>query len=180
MQIHWHNPNAVSQAEREDAEQRLLALAEGHSDLIDLWVDVRPNEHHRHGGDEVSIRCQVRGADLVVTRQADEAGIALRDVVHTFERDVHRLRERRDDRRAEPAPAAPVLGIVDRKFPEDGYGFLLTDGGEQVYFHRNALQGGLDFASLQEGERVALEIEAGEQGPQASMVRPPPPGTPGP
>ena len=68
------------------------------------------------------------------------------------------------------------LGIVDRVFREDGYGFILTDDGEQVYFHRNAVKEGLAFDRLEEADRVALNMEPGREGPQATAVFAPPPG----
>ena len=64
----------------------------------------------------------------------------------------------------------PFLGVVDRVLRDDGYGFILTDGGEQVYFHRNAVKEGLDFERLEEADRVGLNIEAGIEGPQATTV----------
>ena len=90
------------------------------------------------------------------------------------------MRDRRSDRRAERVAGVPELGIVDRVFAEEGYGFILTDAGDQVYFHRNAVHGGLAFDALEEGQRVGLDIEGGEKGPQATTVVPPPPGTPSP
>jgi cold shock CspA family protein len=65
-------------------------------------------------------------------------------------------------------------------FADDDYGFILTDAGEQVYFHRNAVHGGLAFERLAEGDRVGLNFEAGENGLQATVVRPAPPGAPAP
>ena len=70
--------------------------------------------------------------------------------------------------------------MIDRVIAADGYGFILTDAGEQVYFHRNAVRGGLEFERLAEGERIALDFEAGEQGPQATVVLPAPPDAAGP
>jgi cold shock CspA family protein len=75
------------------------------------------------------------------------------------------MRERRTEQRSERPAAPPHLGIVDRIFREEGYGFVLTDGGEQVYFHRNAVRGALDFDRLAEGDRVGLNLEAGDEGP---------------
>lgn len=181
MEIHWHNPGAIPESERERVEDRLLRLAaEREGDLIDVWIDVHENPHHRHGGDEVVIRCQARNADLVSRRKADEAGLALREALAAFERDVHDLRERRTGIRSERPAAPPHLGIVDRVHRERGFGFLLTDGGEQVYFHRNALRPELDFEGLTEGDRVALDLERGEKGLQATVVMPPPPDAPRP
>jgi cold shock CspA family protein len=69
---------------------------------------------------------------------------------------------------------------VDRIFAEEDYGFVLTDGGERVYFHRNAVHGGLEFDGLAEGDRVGLNIEAGNKGPHATTIVAPPPGAPSP
>lgn len=175
MQKHWRNADSISEAERADVEARLEELAAGHTDLIDVWIDVHENRHHRHGGDEVAIRCQARGREIVSRRKADEPGLALREALAAFERDVREGRERRTDARSEPPPMPPHLGIVDRVFPDDGYGFLLTDAGERIYFHGNALTRGLSIGELREGDRVGLDYEPGEKGPQAIFVEPAPP-----
>lgn len=43
-----------------------------------------------------------------------------------------------------------------------------------------AVHGGLRFEELEEGQRVGLDVEPGDQGLQANAVVPPPPGTPSP
>jgi len=180
MQIHWTHFSDLSDEEREAIESRLRELDHGHDDLIDIRLVARASGHHRHGGREVRLTCQARGRELVVARERDEIGQALDEVLDDFEREVRRLREKRRDKRFEHRPLPPVLGLVDRIFPGDGYGFVLTDAGEQVYFHRNAVSSGLDFATLEEGTRVGLNIEAGDKGPQATSVVAVPPDTPSP
>jgi len=180
VEIHWRNPDPIPEPERDDVEQRLRALAEDHTDLIDVWVDVTDNRHHRHGGDEVAIRCQARGREIVSRRKADEAGLALREAIAAFERDVREWRDQRTDARTERPPGPPRLGIVDRVYPDRDYGMLLTDGGERVYFHRNSVTRGLRFDELREGDRVGLDVEPGDKGPQAVFVEPAPPDAPGP
>lgn len=177
MEIHWRNPNELTEAEREHAEERIQKLAQGSKDLIDLWIDVEPSSnHHRKGNEQVTLRCQARGRELVAHGHGEEIGLALKRALQTFERDVRRMRDKRKDRRMEPPPSAPpVLGVVDRVFPVDGYGFVWTDAGEQVYFHRNAVGDGLAFDGLEEGQRVALNVEPGEKGPQATILAPAPP-----
>ena len=86
------------------------------------------------------------------------------------------VREKRRDASRAGVPMPPFLGIVDRVLRDDGSGVILTDGGEQVYFHRNAVKEGLDFDRLDEGDRVALDVEGGRKGPQATAVFAPPPG----
>jgi len=181
MEIHWHDAGSIPSEERERVARRLEAIAAEHGDLIDLWVDVKENPHHRHGGDEVAIRCQASGREIVSHRKADEAGLALREALAAFEHEVREWRDRREEaERHEPPPLPPHLGIVDRIHAHEGYGFLLTDGGERIYFHRNALTRGLDFAALREGDRVGLDYEPGNEGPQAIFVEPAPPDAPTP
>ena len=180
MQIHWTHFSDLPDEEREAIERRLQALAQGHDDLIDLRLVARASSHHRHGGREVRLTCQARGRELVVTRERDDLGQALYEVLDDFEREVRQLREKRREKRVERRALPPVLGLIDRVFQSDGYGFVLTDSGEQVYFHRNAVSSGLDFATLEEGTRVGLNVEAGDKGPQATSVVAVPPDTPSP
>lgn len=175
MEIHWRKAEKLTEDEREAAERLLESLAADHNDLIDVWIEVDESPHHRQGNATVSIRCQARGEDLVVRERAHEPSQALRDVLDAFDRDVRKMRDRRLSRRTERPPAPPHLGVVDTVFAEEGYGFLITDGGERVYFHRNAVSKGLAFETLGEGQRVALNYEAGEEGLQATFVAPPPP-----
>lgn len=181
MQIHWVHMQEIRPEHREKVEGRLRELAEGRNDLIDLRITGHTSNHHRHGGREVTLVCQARGKDLVASRSAPELALALDEALQAFEREVRSLRDRRSERRPEPAGAQPpLLGIVEQVHRERGFGFILTDAGEQVYFHRNAVQTGLDFDTLEDGDRVALNVEPGEKGPQATAVVAPPPGTPSP
>lgn len=178
MQIHWVGGDAFPEAEREAVEARIRELTEGYTDVIDVRITARTNGHHRHGGNEVRITCEARGKELVAARSRADLGLALHEALDAFEREVHRLRTRRRDRSLERPAEPPLLGIVDRVFRDEGYGFLLTDSGDQVYFHRNAVKEGLDFARLEEGDRVALNLEAGREGLQATAVMAAPPDAP--
>lgn len=175
MQIHWRHPKAVSAADRKFAIRHLEHLTRSQGDLTDVWIDVsQGSAHHRKGDERVSIRCQARRASIVAVGTAALPGLALRSAIEKFEREIWRLRHRLAERRSRVRSGPPALGIVDRIIRDDGYGFLLTDGGEQVYFHRHVLEGGLEFGELEEGQRVALDFYGGELGPQASVVTPPP------
>ena len=50
-----------------------------------------------------------------------------------------------------------------------GYGFLTTEGGEDVFVHYSAIttEG---YKSLEEGQEVQFDIVEGEKGPQATNV----------
>jgi len=176
LEIHWVGFNEMDAAQRALVEARLRSLGEGHDDLIDLRITGHRTRHHHHGEREVRITCQARGRELVAARTREDLGLALNEALDVFDREVQRLREKRRDQSRAVAAEPPVLGVVDRIFREEGYGFILTDDGEQVYFHRNAVKSGLDFDHLEEAERVALNVEPGQEGPQSTSVFAPPPG----
>jgi len=50
-----------------------------------------------------------------------------------------------------------------------GFGFILDDGGDEIFVHFSALQGD-GFKSLSEGERVAYDVIEGPKGKQAANV----------
>lgn len=175
VEIHWVGLSGLEASERAAIEARLRSLAEGHSDLINLRITGSRTHHHKHGGTEVSITCQARGREVVAGRERPDLRQALDEVLDAFEREVHRMRDKRRDLSRMQPPEPPYLGVVDKIFRDEGYGFILTEGGEQVYFHRNAVKEGLDFDRLAEADRVALDVEAGRDGPQATTVVAPPP-----
>lgn len=172
MEIHWRNLAELAPAARGRVEQRLRALAEGRGDLIDVHLAAKTTRHHVHGGCEVSVRGLVRGRELVASRTRPDLGQALNEALDAFEAELRRLRERRTARRSVQEREAPEQGVIDRIDPEAGFGFILTDSGERVYFHRNALRPELRFEELAEGQRVGLDFEAGEKGLQAKVVMP--------
>jgi cold shock CspA family protein len=63
-----------------------------------------------------------------------------------------------------------VGAIVSKIFPGEGYGFLRTVNGREIYFHRNSLLN-MEFEELKEGRGVRFFEEDGEKGPQASTVQ---------
>jgi len=180
MNLHWVHPETFRDEQRRLVEARLEELARGHGDLIDVRITARPTAHHRHGGQEVRITCEARRKEIVAARTRSDAGLALNEALDAFEREVRRMRHRRTQAREERPDSPPELGVIDEVRLAEGFGFILTDSGERVYFHRNAVRGGLEFERLEAGQRVGLNLEGGEQGPQATVVVAAPPDEPGP
>ncbi len=63
-------------------------------------------------------------------------------------------------------------GTVARLIADRGYGFITTEEGKDVFFHRTSLQG-LEFDSLKDGQALEFEIEEGSRGPRAVNVKSP-------
>ncbi len=65
----------------------------------------------------------------------------------------------------------PPSAVVRRLMREDGYGFLESEDGREIYFHRNSVADS-SFEDLEPGMRVRFTEEEGDKGPQASRVTP--------
>jgi cold shock protein len=64
---------------------------------------------------------------------------------------------------------AKTTGTVKWFNDAKGFGFITTDGGEDVFVHFTAIQGN-GFRSLSEGAHVEFEVVQGPKGLQASNV----------
>jgi ribosomal subunit interface protein len=134
-----------------------------------------PHRHKRHGHHHhVRIDLAVPGNELVVTRDPAERK-GQEDLYASIDAafdDAQRLledhvRTQRGDIKSRGTPSQH--GRVVKLYSYEGYGFLATPAGDEVYFHRNSV---LDdaFNRLAIGTRVRFVEESGEKGPQASTV----------
>jgi ribosomal subunit interface protein len=126
--------------------------------------------HSQTGRYHVSIDLTVPGAELVVTRQEnEELQVAIRDAFNAARR---RLQDYVRRQRGEvKVPETPPHAVVSQLFAADGYGFLSTPDGREIYFHRNSvLAPGFDQLAI--GTEVRFAEEQGDKGPQASTVAP--------
>ncbi len=58
-----------------------------------------------------------------------------------------------------------------KKIMDRGYGFIKREGEEDLFFHRNDVEG-VEFTSLNEGQEVEFEKGQGQDGrPKAVKVR---------
>jgi CxxC-x17-CxxC domain-containing protein len=68
-----------------------------------------------------------------------------------------------------PSPGGRTQGSVKWFNGVKGFGFILEDGGEEIFVHFTAIQSG-GAKSLSEGDRVEFDIVPGAKGRQAANV----------
>lgn len=163
---------------RQHIQDNVMELERRFSRITACRVFVRgPSEHHAKGGAfEVRIHLELPGDKQIdINRTLDEdsrhadAHFAIEDAFKRARRSLKDIVRRMQghEKLHEPTPTATVR-LVRRK---EGYGFLDTTDGRDIYFHRNSvLNEGFD--QLSPGALVHFTEEAGDEGPQASTVRP--------
>ena len=60
-------------------------------------------------------------------------------------------------------------GTIRRLIADHGYGFIKTEEDQDLFFHRNDLQG-VAYESLTEGQEVEFEVKRTDKGLNAANV----------
>ncbi|MGD0073028.1 MAG: HPF/RaiA family ribosome-associated protein [Candidatus Binataceae bacterium] len=160
----------LSEAFDTEIRQKVAKLDNYHNGIVGCEVVIEaPVYHHRKGGPyNVRIDLTLPGTELVVNRQKEEnLAAAIREAFDAARRRLedHARAQRGDVKTHEAPPLARVIKLL----PQDGYGFLETADGREVYFHRNSvLEPGFDHLKI--GSDVHFVEELGAEGPQASTV----------
>ncbi|HEX5136003.1 MAG TPA: HPF/RaiA family ribosome-associated protein [Planctomycetota bacterium] len=160
----------------EDEVRKRAAELERYFDRItSCRVLIEAPHLHQQKGQIYHVRVDltVPGREIVVKR--DPADRKLHEDLYVAIRDAFRAARRqlqdyvRERRGLVKAHDTPPHGRVTKLFAEEGYGFLETPDGEEVYFHRNAVHEGFDELAV--GSEVRYTEEEGDRGPQATSVR---------
>ena len=61
-------------------------------------------------------------------------------------------------------------GRIKRVMKDRGFGFITSEDGKEVFFHRSECHG-LDFTALAEGQQVGFDLESDPKGPRARNVK---------
>lgn len=138
-------------------------------------VIAQPHRHQRSGRlYSVRVDLVVPGGEIVVNREHhldhahEDVFVALRD---SFRAARRRLEDHvRRLRGAEKRHAPRSQGRIAQLFPLQGYGFIETPDGREIYFHRHAISDH-DFHLIDVGSPVFYSEEEGDEGPQASAVQ---------
>ncbi|MGD1076240.1 MAG: HPF/RaiA family ribosome-associated protein [Thermodesulfovibrionales bacterium] len=160
----------LPEAIKADIHEKSEKLERFYDRIIRCRVVVEVPHRHRNEGIlyNVHIDMTVPGAELVVRREPNEdLAVAVRDAFDVARRKLEdfAMRQRGDVKHAVEISLARISVL----FPDEGYGFITTTDGREIYFHKNSLLN-YDFQHLKKGMTVRFAEEKGEKGPQASTV----------
>jgi cold shock CspA family protein/ribosome-associated translation inhibitor RaiA len=159
-----------------EIEARMADLQRGHEDLLHGRVTLTKNPHHKKLDNvaEALIVVSLPGRHTFTARKEDKTfEEAMRHAFEAVAIELRKYREKRGHTEVRLPSLPPHHGVICKLFPQEGYGFILKEGGGEVYFHTHALQG-LSFEQLEDGTEVVFNIEQGDKGPQATVVTLPP------
>jgi ribosomal subunit interface protein len=148
-----------------------MAKLEQFSDrIMGCRVTIEESQRRHHQGKLFSVRIDmtVPGKELVVNRiEHEDCYVAIRDAFDAAKRQLDDHSHRKHG--VVKSHAEIPRGKVAKIFPFDGYGFIETSDGREIYFHRNSVIEPT-FDKLEEGVEVAFLEEQGKEGPQAVRV----------
>jgi cold shock CspA family protein len=193
LQITYRNMKPSEQIE-EWIRDATAKLDNFYSQIMGCRVELQiPHRHHKKGDlYHIRIDLTLPGGEIVVKREPSlsartrhlgewkiqkgsemriphkDLRLAINDAFKAAGRRLqdYARRQRGDIKKRAPLPEARVSKIL----PREGYGFLISDDGREIYFHKNSVLGRA-FPRLKIGTTVRFAEEPGEKGPQASTVR---------
>lgn len=178
--ITFHNMDSSAALEAR-IRQKIAKLEARVRDLVGLHVFVEAAHHHQNKGFLYSVRIDATlpGEELVVSHHPgrnpdkhDEVFAAMNAAFAAIERQLERFKAVSQRRDVKVHASHWQDGVVSNLFNDDGFGFLATLIGDEIYFHRNAVHAD-KFGELDIGSRVRFVHADGEgdKGPQAKAVR---------
>jgi len=174
LQITWRNI-PKSAALEADIQAKVEKLDEFYDHIMSCRVVVEKSHGRHRKGNLYRLRLDITVPDkeIVVTRDPiddhahEDMYVSIHDAFDAARRqlqDYVRVRrgqvKQHDEHR---------VGRVLRRIPAEDYGFLVTEDGREIYFHRQSLIN-FDFDRLEDGMEVTFVEEVLDEGTQAKMV----------
>src|SRR5919201_1518404 len=158
--------------------ERLDHLEKFAPDITRCHVTLSREQSSQRKGNRYSVMVEVRVPrqhDLAVKKQKEiremrtQLPAVINEAFGAIEKQLKKTVALR--RQEEKAHDGAPRGLVEKLYPDAGYGFIRTvDDDRQFYFHRNSVLHD-DFGRLSVGTEVRFNPQQGEEGPQASSVQ---------
>lgn len=177
VEISFHGVSrsaAIEDMIKKDAEK----LERVCDDMVSCRVGIKLDQKSRATNNPFKITIEMRvppGHNLVVTNSPENKGDSsdLKAVLKTtFKTAQRRLKQLVEKRQGDTKHhhEQEVVGIITKIFADEGYGFLRTLEGDEMYFHRNSVVNE-QFDRLEPGTGVNYTAVTGNKGLQASSVQ---------
>ncbi len=171
---------SISDAAIDNIKQKVKKLEQFSNHIIACRVMVEAPHRHKHQGTLYNVRIDltVPGGELVVKRECHEdIYVAIRDAFDAAKRQLLSFSRKRRVVKTHAAAlrvgkAAPVNASrakISKLYSEEGFGFIETEHGEELYFARQHLMDA-DIDELEIGVVVRYSLMPGEQGRQAAAI----------
>lgn len=151
--------------------QKVVKLENFYPHLVGCRIVIEVPHRHKQQGRKFDVRLDITvpGGELIVNREGDgDVYVALRDAFDAAKRQLEDYGHRQ--RGATKAHPPVYHGKVTRIVTDEAYGFIETEDGRELYFHRDNLANG-DFERLEIGSEVHFLEDAAADGLQAKRVR---------
>ncbi len=152
---------------------KIAVLERSFDHITSCRVTVEKRDRHGRKGHHfnVAVEMEVPGTVIVVNKKPgdqdahEDVHIALRDSFNAARRQLDDYARKKGGVHVKAHPEKHH-GIVVRLFPDEGYGFLKTPGGLEVYFDRDSVTGdGWDRLDLDSD--LDFSLMDGDKGPYA-------------
>ena len=142
--------------------------------VLHLRVTIEATPGYKEGGHEVRVVATVPNDTVVVKRWGESVRpllVEAFDVLGLQLKEIVKKKQNHKTAKVQGGAAdGRLTGIVRKIFPEEAYGFIVTDDKLDVFFHANALRD-VEMNDIAEGDEVLFAMEDGDKGPQATWVR---------
>jgi len=174
-QINFHGMDA-SPAVTAEILGKIGKLEQVHHRITSCRVTVEMRSARGHKGHlyQVAIEAEVPGGLVVVNRKPgdlaahEDLHVAIRDSFDAARRQLQETARRMKCVQVKSHPERQH-GRVVRLFSEDGYGFIRSPSGIEVYFQRDSVTGG-DWDQLGPDAELEFSLMEGEKGPFAVNI----------
>jgi cold shock CspA family protein/ribosome-associated translation inhibitor RaiA len=143
--------------------------------VLHLRVTIEATPGYKEGGYEVRLVASVPNDTVVVKRWGEKVRSLLVEAFDVLGLQLKEIVRKKQNHKGAKGSLGAAMdtaaqGVIRRIFPDEAYGFILTQDDQEIFFHAGALKD-VSMSDLAEGDAVMCSIEQGEEGPQAGWVR---------
>ena len=142
--------------------------------VLHLRVTIEATPGYKEGGFEVRLVASVPNDTVAVKRWGENVRSLLTESFDVLGAQLKEIVKKKQNHKTAKMSGAVIDGksscIVRKIFPEESYGFIVSDDQVDVFFHANSLKD-VAINELTEGGAVLVAMEVGDKCPQATWVR---------